>query len=98
MTKKEIIEKLKSMFIERFGDDERVLSEPIRLSDDWQSGACYLSKIRYNRITKQFEWYKEYWNYGWQTTQGEINKHAIRIFSDVLGIKISSKTEYFIEQ
>jgi hypothetical protein len=95
MTKEEIIKELKTMFISKFGNKEVELSVPIPIEHD-REGTAFLQKIRYNEETKTFEWYKDYFDYGWKTTQTPINNHAIRIFSDALGVKVATKTDYII--
>jgi len=93
MTKKEMVAKLKAMFIDKFGEREVELTNKVFLAEHTDCGSEYLSKIRYNG--KQFEWYKDFWDYGWETTQKEINEHAIEIFSDALGLEI--EIGYFIK-
>lgn len=95
MTKKEIEEKLKSMFIERFGVGTEVsLERCIVIDHSWDVGDTDLTKVRYNG--KEFEYYKECWAADWENKQSVFNKHAIAILSDALGVKVKTKTEYFI--
>ena len=97
MTKKEIIEKLKSMFIEKFGVGTEVsLKRRIVIDHSWDVGDSGLTKVRYNG--KKFEYYKECWSGVWDDKQSVFNKHAIAILSDALGVNVKTKTEYFIEQ
>jgi hypothetical protein len=96
MTKKEIIKELKTMFISKFGNKEVELSVQIPIEHDIEYGTAFLQKIRYNEETKTFEWYKDYFDYGWKTTQTPINDHAITIFSNALGVKVATKTDYII--
>jgi len=95
MTKKEIEEKLKSMFIEKFGVGTEVsLKGRIVIDHSWDVGDTDLTKVRYNG--KKFEYYKECWGAGWDDKQSVFNKHAIAILTDALGVKVKTKTEYFI--
>lgn len=98
MTKSEIINEMKKMFIDKFGAGVEVeLEHPIEVAYSWDVGSTMLSKIRYNGETNQFEWYRDFWNSGWETTQNQITNHAISIFSDALGLKVGTKTDYFFK-
>lgn len=96
MTKAEVLAKLKEMFIEKFGANKEVsLNEPIEIYHSWDVGSAYMTKIRYNG--KEFEYYKDYWSWGWKNDQSVFNRYALTALSDCLGVKVKTKTEYFID-
>jgi hypothetical protein len=95
MTKEEVIQKLKIMFIEKFGVGTEVsLKKRIVIDHSWDVGDTDLTKVRYNG--KKFEYYKECWGGDWDDKQSVFNKHVIAILSDALGVNVKTKTEYFI--
>lgn len=95
MTKGEVLETLKKMFIERFGVNKEVnLKNQIQIDYSWDVGGTYLTKVRYNG--EKFEYYKECWSGDWEYKQGIFNKYGIRVLSDCLGVKVRTRTEYFI--
>ena len=90
------METLKEMFIERFGiGKEAVLKNQIRIDYSWDVGGTYLTKVRFNG--EKFEYYSECWSSGWEDGQGVFNRYGIKALSDCLGVKISTRTEYFID-
>ena len=95
MTKGEVLETLKEMFIERFGVNKEVsLKNQIQIDYSWDVGGTYLTKVRYNG--EKFEYYKECWSGDWEDKQSIFNKYGIRALSDCLGVKVRTRTEYFI--
>lgn len=62
---KEIFDKLKEEFKKQYGFQEVELLNPIVLERDQECGTAYLQKLRINSETDEFEWYKDYWDYGW---------------------------------
>lgn len=95
MTEKEVIETLKSMFIEKFGvGTEVLLKKRITIDHSWDVGDTDLTKIRYNG--EKFEYYKECWSGVWDNKKSVFDKHVIAILSDALGVEVKTKTEYFI--
>lgn len=95
MTKKEAIERLKLMFIEKFGVGTEVsLKRRITIDHGWDVGNTNLTKVRYNG--EKFEYYKECWSGDWDDKQSVFDKHIIAILSDALGVEVKTKTEYFI--
>ena len=61
-----------------------------------ETGTAYLSRIRWNG--KYFEWYKEYWDYGWSNDQDVFYSYAIEALSDCLNVKIETEIKYNIEE
>ena len=96
MTKGEVLETLKRMFIGRFGVEEVNLKNQIQIDYSWDVGSTYITKVRFTG--KKFEYYKECWSYGWEGKQNIFNKYGIRILSDCLDVKVKTRTEYFIDQ
>ena len=95
MTKGEVLETLKEMFIERFGINKEVsLKKQIQIDYSWDVGGTHLTKVRYNG--EKFEYYKECWSGDWEDKQSIFNKYGIRALSDCLGVKVTTRTEYFI--
>ena len=95
MTKAEVLAKLKEMFIEKFGVNKEVsLNEPIEIYHTWDGDSAYMTEIRFNG--KEFE-YKDYWDGGWKNNQSVFNRYALTALSDCLGVKVMTKTEYFID-
>lgn len=96
MTKGEILETLKEIFIERFGVNKEVnLKNQIQIDYSWDVGGTYLTKVRYNG--DKFEYYKECWSGDWEDKQSVFNKYGITALSDCLGVKVRTRTEYFID-
>ena len=96
MTKQELVKELKDTFIARFGKDVEVgLKHPICCIKDWQCGNGYIESVRYNG--GGFEYYLNYWSYGWKSDKSTFDKYAIQILSQCLGKKVKTKTEYFLE-
>lgn len=96
MTKGEVLETLKKMFIERFGVNKEVnLKNQIQIDYSWDVGGTYLTKVRYNG--DKFEYYKECWSGDWEDKQSVFNKYGITALSDCLGVKVRTRTEYFID-
>ena len=96
MTKGEVLETLKKMFIERFGVNKEVnLKNQIQIDYSWDVGGTYITKVRYNG--DKFEYYKECWSGDWEDKQSVFNKYGITALSDCLGVKVRTRTEYFID-
>lgn len=96
MTKGEVLETLKEMFIERFGVNKDVnLKNPINIDYSWDVGGTYITKIRYNG--ERFEYWKECWGAGWEDKRSVFNKYGMRALSDCLGVKVWARTEYLID-
>lgn len=96
MTKGEVLETLKEMFIERFGVNKEVdLKNQIQIDYSWDVGGTYITKVRFNG--EKFEYYRECWSYGWEDKQSIFNKYGIRALTDCLGVKVRTRTEYFID-
>ena len=96
MTKGEILETLKEMFIERFGVNKEVnLKNQIQIDYSWDVGGTYLTKVRYNG--DKFEYYKECWSGDWEDKQSVFNKYGITALSACLGVNVRTRTEYFID-
>jgi len=84
------------MFIERFGVGTEVdVNERIEIGYSWDVGGTCLTKIRYNG--EKFEYYKECWSGVWEDKQSVFNKYGIRALSDCLGVKVRTRTDYFID-
>lgn len=95
MSKEEVIKKLKTDFIEKFGiGNEVCLNTRIKIDYSWDVGYSYITKIRWNG--ECFEYYVECWCGVWGDKQEVFKKYIIKALSDCLGVKVSSKTEYFI--
>ena len=95
MTKGEVLEALKEMFIVRFGVGTEVdVNERIEIDYSWDVGGTYLTKLRYNG--QNFEYYKECWSGDWEDKENVFNKYGITALSDCLGVNVRTKTEYFI--
>ena len=93
MTKGEVLETLKKMFIERFGVNKEVnLKNQIQIDYSWDVGGTYITKVRFNG--EKFEYYKGCW----EDKQSIFNKYGISALSDCLGVKVRTRTEYFIGQ
>ena len=96
MTKGEVIETLKEMFIERFGVGTEVdVNKRIEIDYSWDVGGTYLTKVRYNG--KRFEYYIECWSGDWEDKQSVFNKYGITALSACLGVNVRTRTEYFID-
>ena len=96
MTKGELLETLKEMFIERFGIGVDVdVKEHIEIDYSWDVGSTYITKIRYNG--EKFEYWKDCFGGGWEYKRNVFNKYGIAALSDCLGVKVRSRTEYFID-
>lgn len=95
MTKGEVLETLKEMFILRFGINKEVdLKNQIQIDYSWDVGGTYITKVRFNG--EKFEYYRECWSYGWEDKQSIFNKYGIRALTDCLCVKVRTRTEYFI--
>ena len=96
MTKSEVIETLKGMFIERFGVGTEVnVNKRIEIDYSWDVGSAYLTKIRYNG--DRFEYLKECWSSVWESKDSVFNKYGITALSDCLDVNVRTRTEYFID-
>ena len=96
MTKGEVLETLKEMFILRFGINKEVdLKNQIQIDYSWDVGGTYITKVRFNG--EKFEYYKECWSGDWEDKQSVFNKYGITALSDCLGVKVRTRTEYFID-
>ncbi len=95
MTKSEVLETLKEMFIARFGVGTEVdVNKRIEIDYSWDVGSTYLTKVRYNG--ERFEYWKECWGAGWEDKQSIFNKYGITALSGCLGVNVRTRTEYFI--
>ena len=96
MTKGEVLEMLKEMFIERFGVGVEVdVNKPIKIEHSWDVGGTYLTKVRYNG--EKFEYYKDCWSGVWEDKQSVFIKYGITALSACLGVNVRTRTEYFID-
>ena len=96
MTKGEVLETLKEMFIERFGVNKEVdLKNQIQIGHSWDVGGTYITKVRFNG--EKFEYYKECWSGAWEDKQSVFNKYGITALSVCLGVKVRTRTDYFID-
>lgn len=96
MTKGEVLETLKKMFIERFGVGTEVnVNKRIEIDYSWDVGGTYLTKVRYNG--ERFEYWKECWRANWEDKQNVFNKYGITALSVCLGVNVRTRTEYFID-
>ena len=77
----ELFNKLKEEFKKKYGTKEVKLPKPIVLDVDSMTGTSFLSKLRINPDTDEFEWWKEDWDYGWYPER--ITKEFNRTFADV---------------
>lgn len=96
MYKHEVLKTLKEEFIKRFGHLEVKLKNEIPIYQGFETGTAYLSRIRWNG--KYFEWYKEFWDYGWEDDQDVFYSYAIEALSDCLNVKIETEIKYNIEE
>ena len=95
MTKGEVLETLKEMFIERFGVGTEVdVNKEIEIEHSWDVGGTYLTKVRYNG--ERFEYYQECWSGDWLDNEKVFNKYGITALSGCLGVNVRTRTEYFI--
>lgn len=97
MTKGELLETLKEMFIVRFGVGTEVdVKEHVEIDYSGDVGGTYITKVRYNG--DEFEWCieKDCFGGGWEHKLNVFNKYGISILSDCLGVKLRTRTEYFI--
>ena len=95
MTKSEVKEMLKGMFIERFGVGTEVdVNKRIEIDYSWDVGGTYLTKVRYNG--DRFEYLKECWSSVWESKDSVFNKYGITALSDCLDVNVRTRTEYFI--
>ena len=95
MTKCEVLETLKEMFIVRFGVGTDVdVNKRIEIDYSWDVGGTYITKVRYNG--ERFEYYKECWSADWEDKQSVFNKYGITALSGCLGVNVRTRTEYFI--
>ena len=95
MTKGEVLETLKEMFIERFGVGTEVdVKKLIEIDYSWDVGSTCLTKVRYNG--ERFEYYKECLDADWEDKQSVFNKYGITALSACLGVNVRTRTEYFI--
>ena len=93
MTRKEVIDELKNRFIDKFGVGVAVkVKGDICVIRDSVSGNAFISSVRYSGV--QFEYWRNWWGGGWFKL---TDKHIIRALSDCLGVKVESRTEYFID-
>ena len=96
MTKGEVFKELKEMFIKRFGVGKEVnVGKRIEIAHSWDVGGTYLTKVRYNG--KKFEYYEECWSSDWVDNEKVFNEFGIRALSSCLGVKVRTRTEYFID-
>ena len=96
MTKGEVFETLKKMFIEHFGVGTEVeLDEPIEISRSWDVGGAYIEKVRYNG--ENFEYYLNFWDGGWKDDKSVFNKYGVKVLSACLDVRVLTRTEYFID-
>lgn len=95
MTKGEVLETLKEMFIVRFGIGTEVdINKRIEIEHSWDVGGTYLTKVRYNG--ERFEYYKECWSGKWIDDESIFDKYGITALSTCLGVNVRTITEYFI--
>ena len=96
MTKGEVLETLKKMFIERFGVGTEVdVNKSIEIDYSWDVGHTYLTKVRYNG--QRFEYLEECWGTNWEHKQSVFDKYGITALSGCLGVNVRKRTEYFID-
>ena len=96
MTKGEVLETLKEMFIERFGVGTEVdVNKCIRIDYSWDVGGTYLTKVRYNG--ERFEYWKDCWYSEWEYQESVFNEYGITALSACLGVNVRTITEYFID-
>ena len=82
----ELFNKLKEEFKKKYGTEEVKLPNPIVLYTDRESGPAFLDKLRISPITDKFEWYKEYWDYGWypERMKVEFGKTFVDVWFEAL--------------
>ena len=82
----ELFNKLKEEFKKKYGTQEIKLPKPFVLDVDSMTGTSFLSKLRINPDTDEFEWWKEYWDYGWypERMTKEFNKTFADVWFEVL--------------
>lgn len=82
----ELFNKLKEEFKKKYGTKEVKLPNPIIIERDRECGNAYLEKLRINPNTNEFEWYKDYWDYGWRKEREvkEFNKTFANVWFEAL--------------
>ena len=96
MTKGEVLEMLKKMFIERFGVGTEVeVNKNIEIGYSWDVGGTYLTKVRYNG--EKFEYCKVCWSANWEDKESVFDEYGITALSGCLGVNVRTRTEYFID-
>lgn len=77
----ELFNKLKEEFKKKYGTQEVKLPKPIVIEYDRECGTALLDKLRINPETDEFEWYKNYWDYGWYPEREE--REFVKTFANV---------------
>ena len=77
----DLFNKLKEEFKKKYGTKEVKLPKPFVLDVDSMTGTSFLSKLRINPDTDEFEWWKEDWDYGWYSER--MTKEFSKTFADV---------------
>lgn len=82
----ELFNKLKEEFKKKYGTKEVKLPNPIVLYSDRECGTAFLNKLHINPETNEFEWYKEYWDYGWypERMKEEFHKTFANVWFEAL--------------
>ena len=95
MTKDEMLETLKDMFVERFGVGTEVdVDKRITIGHSWDVGDTCLTKVRCNG--NDFEYCEECWSSRWKDDARVFDKYGIAALSACLGVNVRTRTEYFI--
>lgn len=112
MNKSELLEKLISLFVAKYGFDTIVDIKPISMASEqigmFDTDTPRVLRIKVNKgedICKNFHLYIDFWGYGWTDDKNRrwyderdkiVRNYGVKALASALGVKIKSVTTYEI--